>query len=220
MKKKLLIIGGHGSGEIAISIFEDVNKISEEWDIVGYLSDIRKPGQYLGKHKVIGTTDEIEDYVSKGYYIHNALFFNAKDKENRVEKFRKLKIPLEANATAIHPTAYIMPGTKIGYGVLICPYVATSFGIEIENYIHIYTQGFIGHSSIIKDFSTIAAHSVIGARILINEGAHIGLNSSIRENLIIGKYSIVGMGAVVVENVDDYGIAVGNPARVIKNIRK
>ena len=53
MKKKLLIVGGHGSGEIAISVFEDVNRVTEEWDIVGYLSDIREPGQYLGKHKVI-----------------------------------------------------------------------------------------------------------------------------------------------------------------------
>lgn len=219
MKKKLLIIGGHGSGEIAMSIFEDANQVSGEWDIAGYLSDIKEPGQYLGKHKVIGATNEIENYVRKGYYIHNALFFNAKDKENRVEKFRKLKIPLEANATAIHPSAYIMPGTKIGYGVVICPYAATSFGPEIGNFVHIYTQGFIGHDSIIKDFSTIAAHSVISARILVDEGAHIGLNSCIREDLSIGKYSIVGMGAVVIKDVDDFSIVAGNPAKEIKKIK-
>ena len=84
MNKKLLIIGGHGSGEIAMSIFEDINSITKEWDIVGYLSDIKEPGQKLGKHTIIGPTAEIMDYVNKGYYVHNTLFFNAKDKKNRV----------------------------------------------------------------------------------------------------------------------------------------
>ena len=218
MKRKLVILGGYGSGEIAMSVFEDVNRVSDEWDIEGYLTDIKKPGQYLGRHKVIGTTDEISDYVNKGYYIHNALFFNAKDKKNRIEKFRKLKIPLEANATAIHPTAYIMSGTEIGYGVLICPYAGTSFGPKIGNFVHIYTQGFIGHDSIIKDFVTIAAHSVIGARILVDEGAHIGLNSCIREDIRIGRYAIVGMGSVVVKDVEEFSIVAGNPACSIKNI--
>ena len=32
MKKRLLIVGGHGSGEITMSIFEDINVITNEWD--------------------------------------------------------------------------------------------------------------------------------------------------------------------------------------------
>ena len=52
MKKRLLIVGGHGSGEITMSIFEDINVITNEWDIAGYLTDIREPGQKLGKHIV------------------------------------------------------------------------------------------------------------------------------------------------------------------------
>jgi len=219
VKKKLVIIGGMGSGEIAISVFEDANQVLDEWDIEGYLNDIKEPGQYLGRHKVIGTTDEILDYVNKGYYIHNALLFNAKDKKNRVDNFITMNIPIEVNATAIHPTAHIMQGTKIGNGVIICPYAVTSFGPEIENFIHVYTQALIGHDSKIKNFSTIAAHSVIGARVVIEEGAHIGLNSTIREDIRIGKYSILGMGSVVVKDVDDFAVVAGNPAKFLKSLK-
>ena len=83
MKKRLLIVGGHGSGEITMSIFEDMNVITNEWELAGYLTDIREPGQKLGKHTVIGSTAEIMDYIDKGYYIHNALYFNAKDKKKQ-----------------------------------------------------------------------------------------------------------------------------------------
>ena len=73
LKKKLLIVGGYGSGEIAMSIFEDKNIVSNEWDLQGYLTDIANPGQKLGKHSIIGSTEEIADYVEKGYYIHNIM---------------------------------------------------------------------------------------------------------------------------------------------------
>ncbi len=219
MKKRLLIVGGHGSGEIAMSVFEDVNQVTDEWIIEGFLTDIKNPGEYLGKHKVIGTTAEVSEYVNKGYYIHYTLHLNAKNKHERVQKFRSLNIPLEANATAIHPRAFINPGTKVGYGVLALPFAASSFGPAIGNFVHIYTNGFVGHDSVISDFTTVAAHSVIGGRIMLHEGVHVGLNSSIREDVTIGQYSIIGMGAVVINNFEDFSVIAGNPAKQIKKLR-
>jgi acetyltransferase-like isoleucine patch superfamily enzyme len=32
----------------------------------------------------------------------------------------------------------------------------------------------------------------------------------------IGNYAVIGTGAVVASDIPDYGIAVGNPARVVK----
>ncbi len=218
MKKKLLIVGGHGSGEIAMSIFEDINNTTDEWDLAGYLSDINEPGQKLGKYKIIGTTEEILDYVNKEYYIHNALFFNAKDKKNRVDRFKTLDIPLEANATGVHPTAIVTPGVKMGSGVLVCQYSLIQVNCQIEDFVHIYSGSLVGHDSYISDYSTIGAHSIVGGRIVLGKGVHIGLNACIREDLTIGDFSIIGMGSVVTKNVDSYSIYVGNPARFLKKI--
>lgn len=219
MKKRLLIIGGHGSGEIAMSIFEDANRLLDEWNLVGYLSDIKKPGQYLGKHKIIGTTDEIEEFVNKGYYIHNTLFFSVKDKINRVERFRKMKIPLEANATGIHPTAVITPGVEIGCGVLINQYSLAQINCKVENFVHVYSVSLIGHDSHVHHYCTIGAHSIVGGRVVLKEGVHIGLNACIREDIKIGKYAIIGLGSVVINDVEDLSVAVGNPAKIVKKIR-
>lgn len=218
MKKRLLIVGGHGSGEIAMSIFEDMNVVTNEWDIIGYLTDIRKPGHKLGKHTVIGSTAEIMDYVTKGYYIHNALYFNAKDKKNRVIRFKELDIPLEVNVTGVHPTAMVTPGVEMGYGVLVNQFALLQVNCQIENFVHVYSGSLVGHDSHTQDYCTIGAHSIVGGRVNLKEGVHVGLNSTIREDITVGEYAVIGMSGVVVKNVSDFDIVVGNPAKSIKKL--
>lgn len=50
---------------------------------------------------------------------------------------------------------------------------------------------------------------------LIKEGATIGANATILCGIEVGKWAIVGAGAVVTDNVPDYAIVVGNPAKII-----
>ena len=52
--------------------------------------------------------------------------------------------------------------------------------------------------------------------ILIQKGAWIGANAVILLGVSIGKHAIVGAGSVVTKDVPDYGVVVGNPARVVK----
>lgn len=49
----------------------------------------------------------------------------------------------------------------------------------------------------------------------VGKGASIGANAVIVCGTVIGKYAMVGAGSVVTENVTDYALVVGNPARQI-----
>lgn len=219
MKKRLVIAGGKGSGELAMFVFQAANEISGEWIIEGYLNDIVDVGGFLGRHKVVGTSDEVKDFVDRGYYVHYAFHFNAKQKYSRVEKFESLGIPLEANATAIHPDAIIDPDAEIGYGVMMMPRVTMSPGPKIGNFIHVYAGALLGHDCVVHDYATVTAHSIVGGRVDVGKGAHIGLNASIREDISIGEYCIIGMGSVVIRDTEDFSIVVGNPAKVIGSSR-
>lgn len=52
--------------------------------------------------------------------------------------------------------------------------------------------------------------------VIINEETHIGSNSVILAGVHIGKRVQVGAGSVVTKDIPDFCVAVGNPARVIK----
>jgi UDP-2-acetamido-3-amino-2,3-dideoxy-glucuronate N-acetyltransferase len=50
---------------------------------------------------------------------------------------------------------------------------------------------------------------------LVRRGATLGANSTIVCGATIGEYAFVGAGAVVLRDVPDFALVVGNPARII-----
>ncbi len=55
--------------------------------------------------------------------------------------------------------------------------------------------------------------------IAVEDGAWIGGGAIILDGVRIGKNAVVGAGAVVTRDVPDYCVAVGNPARIVRDLR-
>ena len=51
-------------------------------------------------------------------------------------------------------------------------------------------------------------------------GARIGANATILAGVTIGKETTIGAGAVVTSDIPDYKVALGIPARVVKEVPK
>ncbi|MBI5123811.1 MAG: N-acetyltransferase, partial [Candidatus Omnitrophica bacterium] len=56
--------------------------------------------------------------------------------------------------------------------------------------------------------------------IRVKRGASIGSSATIMCSVTIGERAIVGAGAVVIQDVSDYAIVAGVPARVVGDTRK
>ena len=50
----------------------------------------------------------------------------------------------------------------------------------------------------------------------VGDGASIGTSATIMCGVRIGRHAVVGAGSVVLEDVPDCGVVVGNPARIIR----
>ena len=68
----------------------------------------------------------------------------------------------------------------------------------------------IGRNSVVSSFVAMGGGSSLG------ENSFIGLNAAVKQGVSIGDGSVVGMGSVVIKDVDDRVMVVGNPARKIK----
>ncbi len=53
-------------------------------------------------------------------------------------------------------------------------------------------------------------------QVTIGDEAWIGINTAIMGNVTIGKHCVIGANSVVIRDIPDYCVAVGNPAKVVK----
>jgi len=218
-KKRVIIMGGGGGGQVAASVIEDINRVEPVWEVAGFLNDGQEIGSKMGPYDVIGRTEEAADYVQKGYFLHYALH-NAKFSRQRIRHFKEMNLPEEAFPTFVHPTAHTSTNLGIGPGAMLAAYAILSFGVKLGSYTHLYANAFIGHDTTVGDFVSISNNSAVGSMITIGDGSHLGTNCSIRERVQIGASAIVGIGAVVLKDVGEGEIAVGNPAKIIGNVNQ
>ena len=65
------------------------------------------------------------------------------------------------------------------------------------------------------DMTLKAADDWVPSPVTIRQGAAIGAGAILLPGVTVGKWAMVGSGSVVTRDVPDYGLVVGNPARII-----
>lgn len=81
--------------------------------------------------------------------------------------------------------------------------------VKVDNLVHIAHGVNIGQNSLV-----IASAQIAGS-VKIGKNCWIAPNCSIIQKIIIGDNVIVGIGSVVLKNIPDGGVVMGNPARAI-----
>jgi len=75
----------------------------------------------------------------------------------------------------------------------------------------------IGHDARVMANSVLSSQVNLGGGATVGDSTYIGMGALIKEGIKIGSNSIIGMGSVVYNDIPDGVIALGNPARVIRN---
>lgn len=216
-KKKVVVLGGIGIGLIASSIID----LSDDMELIGFLNDNEPIGKEIGnfekKIKVIGKSEDVHKFISEDDTYAFIAYLVMKNKKVSYKKIKDLNIPKDKLINLIHPTAIAPKGyCKLGKGVLFAPLSQLSPDTTVSNNCILLPNSFLGHNSFMDEFSSIATNSVVGAHVHIGKGVHIGSNATIRETVKIGDYAFVGMGSVVLNDVPDYAVVVGNPAKILR----
>ena len=114
---------------------------------------------------------------------------------------------------------YIDTNVKIGSHVKIQNYVSVYDGVTIEDgaFIgpHVCFTNDLYPRAVNPDMTTKSTDDWVVTETCIKAGASIGANTTIVCGTTIGHWSMIGAGSVVIKNVPDYALVVGNPSRLV-----
>ncbi len=125
--------------------------------------------------------------------------------------------------------SHVLKNTRIGQkcilgqNVMVGPDVTIGDRCKIQNNVSIYKgveledEVFCGPSCVFTNVYNPRAFIERKDEFrptLVRRGATIGANATIICGITIGRYALVGAGAVVKNNVPDYGLVVGVPAKL------
>jgi UDP-2-acetamido-3-amino-2,3-dideoxy-glucuronate N-acetyltransferase len=132
--------------------------------------------------------------------------------------------------TTIWHVTHVLKGSRIGkdcrigQNVVIGPKVEIGNGVKIQNNVSVYEgvtledHVFCGPSmvftNVINPRSEIKRMHELRAT-LVRRGATFGANCTVVCGITVGQYAFVGAGAVVVKDVPDFALVVGNPGRIV-----
>jgi len=113
---------------------------------------------------------------------------------------------------------------RIGQNVVIGPNASIGNGVKIQNNVSVYEgvtledDVFCGPSMVFTNVynprSPIRRMDELRPT-LVSRGASLGANCTIVCGVTIGRYAFIGAGTVVLKDVPDYALVVGNPGKII-----
>lgn len=123
-------------------------------------------------------------------------------------------LPKETKYTSIiHPSAVISKWVEVGEGSIITAGTILTCNIKIGRHAHLNLHTTIGHDCVIGNYFTTAPAANISGNCIFEECVYFGTNSSARQGIRISSNVTIGMGGVVVKNIEEEGVYIGNPLR-------
>ncbi len=126
----------------------------------------------------------------------------------------------------------VRESNRIGSNVSIGSHTIVEHHVEIGDRVRIHSNAFIPEYSVIEDGAWIgpcvtftnaryplspdAKASLAGP--VVRSDAKIGANATLLPGVVIGRRALVGAGSVVIQDVPDDAVVVGNPARFVRPI--
>jgi acetyltransferase EpsM len=120
---------------------------------------------------------------------------------------------------AIDNRSGISERAVIGQGTVAMPGVTVNSSTTIGAHCILNTNSSIDHDCILDNYVHISPNATLCGGISIGEGTHIGAGAVVIPGIKIGKWCTIGAGSVIINNIPDYSTVVGNPGKIIKQIK-
>lgn len=208
-KNKVVIIGGGGHAKVII----DILKSDPVVELIGCIDPHAMGG--VSDIQSLGDDTNLQELYDAGIrYAFIAIGDNAV----------RQRLALKAShigfffVNAISRFAYVAASARLGVGIAIMPGSVIQADTEIGDLSIINTNASVDHDCKIGTLCHAAPGVTIAGHVVTGEGVFLGAGAKVIDGMHIGKWSILGAGAVVVDAIPHHCLAVGVPARIVRQL--
>jgi sugar O-acyltransferase (sialic acid O-acetyltransferase NeuD family) len=209
---KVLIVGG---GHLAKQIDHFVSNYDPNHIVIGFVDDYLAVGSMNFGRTCVGAIRDIDELYNKGLFDLLVIGIGYNHLQKRKELFEKYEtlIPFYS---FIHPTAFVDVTATLGKGVVVGPKVVLEQGVKIGNNVFLYNSVNISHDSIVKPHSFLAPSVTIAGFSVVGSCCFLGVGSVVIDNICINENISLGAGTLVIRDLIEPGVYVGNPCRKLQ----
>lgn len=213
MSRNLILVGGGGHCKSVIDVAESVG-----YTILGILDKPEEVGKQVLAYKVIGTDDDISQYVDKAEFVITVGQIKSSAIRHKIaDRIEKAGGKL---ATIVASDATVSKYATIGEGTVILHKCVVNADAKIGKNCIINTMANIEHEVEIGDFCHISTGVMVNGNANIGNDVFVGSKSVVNQGVVIVNESIIGSMTCVNKPVLQYGLYVGVPARYIKKVKQ
>lgn len=210
----MLIVGAKGFAKEVLEVVYQLNKLE---DLVFY-DDVNKdvPDMLYGKFPILRTAQEASLYFKTIDTQFTIGIGNPILRKKIYDKF----IALGGKYTStISPLAAIGNyGNQIASGCNVMTGTVITSDVIINKGTLVNLNCTIGHDCVLGEFVELSPGVHISGNCTIGDYTVFGTNATMLPKITVGKNVVIGAGAVVTKDLPDNCLAVGIPAKIIKQI--
>lgn len=122
-------------------------------------------------------------------------------------------------AEAVHPGAAVSPTARLGEGVAIMAGVCLNAETRVGDLAIVNTNASVDHDGDLGEACHVAPGSALAGNVTVGARAFLGVGCCVIPGVTVGADTTVGAGSVIVRDLPAGVLALGAPARVVRELQ-
>lgn len=210
--RETVIVGAGGQGRELLDLVEVLARAGSGHRFVGFVDEGRPDLGLLAARGAV-LLDGVDDPRASGADF----VVGIGDPTVRAAVDRRLQEGGRVVTDLVHPNSTLGSELRSGDGLVVCALVSVTTNVRLGRHVHLNPGATIGHDCDLGDHVSVYPNATISGAVTLGDRVTVGAGSVIIQGLTIGEGTIVGAGAVVTRDLPAGVVAVGSPARPVRD---
>ncbi len=202
----LAILGAGGHGKVVAD-----TALAAGWSEIHFY-DSSWPEREKNSHwPILGNDQSLMNKLNQ----YDGVIVAIGDNQLRWQKYLMLVEQRAKLATLVHPSAQVSIYAKVGIGSVVLANAVVNVDADIGDACIINVGATVDHDSHIATAVHICPGANLSGGVFVGDKSWVGVGSSVKQGVKIGQEVMIGACTVMVSDVSDGLVVVGNPAKSI-----